>query len=47
VALGLNHTLILSLDTCKVFALGDNTTGNLGQGHFFQVEKPTLISSLG
>jgi len=30
VALGLNHTLILSEETNKVYAMGDNSNGNLG-----------------
>jgi len=34
VALGLYHTMILSEESQKLYVLGSNKEGNLGQGNF-------------
>lgn len=46
VALGENHTLILGEESLKVYALGANNNGNLGQGHLSPSDQPVIVSSL-
>jgi len=45
VALGLTHMLLLN-DQNQVYAVGDNTTGNLGQGHKFSSDIPLKVHNL-
>ena len=45
VAAGLKHTLILT-ERGNVYAVGDNSKGNLGQGHKYSSDTPLKVISL-
>jgi alpha-tubulin suppressor-like RCC1 family protein len=44
-AAGLTHTLILT-ETGQVYAVGDNSKGNLGQGHRYSSDIPLKVHGL-
>ena len=45
VACGLKHTLLLN-DKNQVYAAGDNSTGNLGQGHQYSSDIPLKVHGM-
>ena len=45
VALGVSHMLLLN-EANQVYAVGDNSTGNLGQGHKFSSDIPLKVHNL-
>ena len=46
VACGLNHILILSSESHRVYAFGENREGVLGLGHRNPSERPVLVKAL-
>ena len=45
VAAGLRHSLIKT-DSGQLYAVGDNSTGNLGQGHKYSSDTPLKVHGL-
>ena len=45
-ACGLTHLLVLTKETGKLFAIGDGSSGNLGQGNTYSSDKLVPVNLL-